>query len=76
MPEDLWVLGTKLCEDMTRFCTSPVSSYPFSVDPTFNFGKYEVTRQASSLEITANWCPAGFSWSNCTSSQQGKKDVP
>ena len=44
MPEDLWVLGTKqMCKDMIRFCTSPVSSYPFSVDPTFNFGKYEVT---------------------------------
>ena len=32
-----------MCLDMTRFLTSPVLSRPLSVDPTFNFGKYEVT---------------------------------
>lgn len=43
-PEDLWVLGTgQMCTDLSRFCTSKRLSYPFSVDPTFNFGQYNVT---------------------------------
>lgn len=43
-PEDLWILGTdKMCKDLTRFCTSELLCYPLSVDPTFSFGKYEVT---------------------------------
>ena len=29
--------------DLSRFCTSEKLSYPLSVDPTFNFGKFEVT---------------------------------
>lgn len=28
---------------LDRFCTSELMSYPCSVDPTFSFGKYEVT---------------------------------
>lgn len=43
-PEDLWILGTdQMCKDLDRFCTSELMSYPCSVDPTFSFGKYEVT---------------------------------
>lgn len=43
-PEDLWILGTdQMCEDLGRFCTSDLLCYPLSVDPTFSFGKYEVT---------------------------------
>ena len=43
-PEDLWILGTdQMCKDLTRFCTSELLCYPLSVDPTFSFGKYEVT---------------------------------
>ena len=38
------VLGTdQMCEDLGRFCTSDLLCYPLSVDPTFSFGKYEVT---------------------------------
>ena len=44
VPEDLWVLGTKhMTNDLSRFCTSEKLSHPFSVDPTFSFGKFEVT---------------------------------
>ena len=28
--------------DLSRFCTSEIRSHPLSVDPTFNFGKFEV----------------------------------
>ena len=43
-PEDLWILGTdQMCEDLGRFCTSDLLCHPLSVDPTFSFGKYEVT---------------------------------
>ena len=43
-PEDLWILGTsQMCKDLDRFCTSELMSHPCSVDPTFSFGKYEVT---------------------------------
>ena len=43
-PEDLWVLGKPhMCLDLSRFCTSEALSHPFSVDPTFNFGEFEVT---------------------------------
>lgn len=44
LPEDLRVLGKQLmCNDLSRFCCSEVRSYPLSVDPTFNFGRFEVT---------------------------------
>ena len=44
VPEDLWVLGKQhMCNDLSRFCCSEVMSFPLSVDPTFNFGRYEVT---------------------------------
>ena len=44
VPEDLWVLGkSHICKDLSRFCCSKVLSHPLSVDPTFNFGQYEVT---------------------------------
>lgn len=44
VPEDLWVLSKPhMTADLSRFCTSEVLSHPFSVDPTFNFGKFEVT---------------------------------
>lgn len=44
VPEDLWVLGKKhMTSDLSRFCTSQTLSHPFSVDPTFSFGQYEVT---------------------------------
>ena len=43
-PEDLWVLGTSsMCADLARYTTSKLLSYPFSVDPTFQMGKFEVT---------------------------------
>ena len=32
-----------MCKDFFRFSTSELLSYPLSVDPTFSFGKYEVT---------------------------------
>ena len=44
VPEDLWVLGKKhMTDDLSRFCTSEKLGHPFSVDPTFSFGKYKVT---------------------------------
>ena len=44
IPEDLWVLGKPhMSRDLSRFCTSEIQSHPLCVDPTFNFGKYEVT---------------------------------
>lgn len=44
VPEDLWILSKKhMCQDLSRFCTSETLSHPFSVDPTFNFGHFEVT---------------------------------
>ena len=44
VPEDLWVLGkSHMTADLSRFCTSEILSHPLSVDPTFNFGKFEVT---------------------------------
>ena len=44
VPEDFWVLGMPhMCGDLGRFCTSEALSHPFSVDPTFNFGEFEVT---------------------------------
>lgn len=43
-PEDLWILGTdQMSKDLTRFSTSELLCYPLSVDPTFSFGKYDVT---------------------------------
>ena len=42
--EDLWVLPKPyMTMDLSRFCTSEKLSHPLSVDPTFNFGKFEVT---------------------------------
>ncbi len=44
VPEDLWIFGTpQMCKDLDRFCTSDLYSYPLSVDPTFNFGTFDVT---------------------------------
>lgn len=44
VPEDLWILGKPhMCQDLSRSCTSDSLSHPYSVDPTFNFGKFEVT---------------------------------
>ena len=44
VPEDLWVLTKPhMTGDLSRFCTSEILSHPLSVDPTFNFGKSEVT---------------------------------
>lgn len=44
VPEDLWALGKQhMCNDLSRFCCSEIMSYPLSVDPTFNFGRFEVT---------------------------------
>ena len=44
VPEDLWILGKEhMCNDLSRFCCSDIMSFPFSVDPTFNFGRFEVT---------------------------------
>ena len=44
VPEDVWILGKKhMCQDLLRFFSSKTLSHPFSVDPTFNFGHYEVT---------------------------------
>ena len=38
------MLGTKhMTNDLSRCCTSEKLSHPFSVDPTFSFGKFEVT---------------------------------
>lgn len=44
VPEDLWILGKPhMTRDLSRFCTSDKLSHPISLDPTFNFGRYEVT---------------------------------
>ena len=44
LPEDLWVLGTQqMCADLQRFCHTTEEAYPISVDPTFEFGPFEVT---------------------------------
>ena len=44
VPEDLWVLAKPhMTNDLSRFCTSEVLHHPFSVDPTFEFGRYEIT---------------------------------
>ena len=43
-PEDLWVFGTSsMCDALVRSTTSDILSCPFSVDPTFSLGKFEVT---------------------------------
>ena len=43
-PEDLWVLGTSsMCHELVRSTTSDILSHPFTVDPTFRLGKFEVT---------------------------------
>ena len=43
-PEDLWVLGTyAMCREFVRCTTSDILSHPFSIDPTFSLGKFEVT---------------------------------
>ena len=44
VPEDLWVLAKPhMMTDLSRFCTSDQLNHLLSVDPTFNFGKFEVT---------------------------------
>ena len=40
IPDDLWVLGTNV---MTNEFSNATKVLPISVDPTFNFGRYEVT---------------------------------
>ena len=40
IPDDLWVLGTNV---MTNELSNAAKVLPISVDPTFNFGRYEVT---------------------------------
>ncbi|PFX32654.1 Serine/threonine-protein kinase SSN3 [Stylophora pistillata] len=43
-PEDLWVFGrSSKCSELDRFTGSHILSHPFSVDPTFSPGKFEVT---------------------------------
>ena len=43
-PEDRWVLGTNsMCSALAKFISLDVISHPFSVDPTFQMGKFEVT---------------------------------
>ena len=43
-PIDTWVLGTKVMHsDLVRFTTCEGLRRPFSVDPTFNMGPFEVT---------------------------------
>ncbi|KAJ8019089.1 hypothetical protein HOLleu_42548 [Holothuria leucospilota] len=32
-----------MTNDLSRFCTSDTLNHPFSVDPTFDFGRYEIT---------------------------------
>ena len=59
VPEDLWVLGkAHMNRDLSRFCTSEIRSHPFCVDPTFNFGKFEVTpfsySEAPAVKIDKN----------------------
>ncbi|PIK57067.1 hypothetical protein BSL78_06007 [Apostichopus japonicus] len=44
VPNDLWILGDQImCHDLGKFTSSSLLSFPFSVDPTFNFGSFEVT---------------------------------
>ena len=40
VPHDLWVLGTK---EMEYELKTAAESFPISIDPTFNFGAFEVT---------------------------------
>ena len=40
MPADLWVIGTKRIK---KNLLTAARSSPISIDPTFNFGAYEVT---------------------------------
>ena len=43
-PEDLWVLGTSsMCRELVRSTTTDILSHPFSINPTFSLGKFEVT---------------------------------
>ena len=43
-PEELWVPGisSMYCE-LDRSTSSDILSHPFSVDPTFSLGKFEIT---------------------------------
>ena len=52
VPEDLWVLAKPLMtKDLSSFCTSDKLSHPLSVDPAFNFGKFEVTPFTSQASV-------------------------
>ena len=43
-PEPLCILATdRQLNDLRRFCCNPIEYRPFTVDPTFNIGKYNVT---------------------------------
>ena len=43
-PEDQWVPGTSsMYSELDRCTSSDILSHPFSVDPTFSLGKFEVT---------------------------------
>lgn len=44
LPADVWVLGDRImCEELGKFTSSPLLTFPFSVDPTFSLGAFEVT---------------------------------
>ena len=43
-PEDRWVLvANSMCSAQVKFTSSDVISHPFSVNPTFQMGQFEVT---------------------------------
>ena len=60
VPHDLWVLGTKEMEDELK---TTAESFPISIDPSFNFGAFEVTPvtyrhpfiESKSKNLKENW---------------------
>ena len=62
IPEDLWVLGTNV---MTNELSNATKVLPISVDPKFNFGRYEVTPftyrsvnfECKSKNVIKTWVP-------------------
>ena len=58
--------------DLSRFCTSDQLSHPLSVDPMFNFSKFEVTPFSYKQ---MDWCGSKFSWPNGNSLQQTEECV-
>ena len=63
IPEDLWVIGTN---DIASEMSKAASFRPISVDPTFNFGVFDVTPftyrsfmfQCKSKNVAQKWVPA------------------